>query len=397
MYTVAVVTGTRAEYGLLRPVLEKLSQCPAITPRLLVTGSHLGAQYGGTVTEIEADGHEIAARLDILSPSVPPGRIGTAMRTQLALRLFLEWLSQPENRPDALLVLGDRYEAFAAGQAAALLDIPLVHISGGDVTAGADDDWFRHCLTKMAKLHFPSCEVYRRRLILMGEQPDTVFNVGGLGDENIRSMQLLSRKTLAAGLGFDWPDPFALVTLHPETASGLLPRHQAQVFLEALAQRPGVFYLFTAANADAGGDELNRRFEAFCAEAENAAMVPSLGALRYLSAMKHAALVIGNSSSGVVETPSLGVPAIDIGARQKGRETAENVIHCPLYTAEGIVTAIDAALQPAFAAKARAVQSPYNGGDTSGRITAILLDFLQTGRMTPPKEFYDGEDTPCAF
>lgn len=397
MYTVAVVTGTRAEYGLLRPVLDKLAQCPAITPRLLVTGAHLSAQYGSTVAEIEADGHEIATRLDILSASVPPGRAGTAMRTQLALRLFLEWLCQPENRPDALLVLGDRYEIFAAGQAAALLDIPLVHISGGDVTAGADDDWFRHCLTKMAKLHFPSCEVYRRRLLRMGEPPDTVFNVGGLGDENIRSMQLLSRKTLAAGLGFALPDPFALVTLHPETASGLPPRQQAQVFLEALSQRPDVFYLFTAANADAGGEELNRRFEAFCAETPNADMVPSLGALRYLSAMKHAALVIGNSSSGVVETPSLSVPAIDIGARQKGRETAENVIHCPLYTVEGITTAMDEALRPAFAAKARAVQSPYNGGDTSGRITAILLEFLQNGRLAQPKEFYDGEDTACAF
>lgn len=320
MATVAVVTGTRAEYGILRPVLEKMWEHPGIAPRLLVTGAHLSPAYGNTVTEVEADGFSIAARLDILSVPVPQGRAGTAQRTQLALRLFLEYLSAPMNRPDALLVLGDRYEAFAVGQAAALLGIPLVHISGGDVTEGADDDWFRHCLTKMAKLHFPSCEVYRQRLLRMGEQPDRVFNVGGLGDENIRNTQLLSFKTLASGLEFQLKHPFALVTMHPETASAFPAEQQARVFLAALEHHPRLFYLFTAANADAGGSVLNQRFTAFCKSHPNAAMVPSLGVLWYLSAMKHAALVLGNSSSGVVETPSMGVPAVNIGNRQKGRE-----------------------------------------------------------------------------
>ena len=396
MYTVAVVTGTRAEYGLLRPVLQKMASSPEMTPRLLVTGAHLAAEYGHTVDEVAADGFEIAARLDILSRRAPPGRAGTAMRTQLALQLFLEWLSLPENRPDALLVLGDRYEAFAAGQAAALLAIPLVHISGGDVTEAADDDWFRHCLTKMARLHFPSCEVYRQRVVRMGEPPDRVFNVGGLGDENIRSMRLLSKKTLAAGLGIALPEPFALVTLHPETAGGLPARHQAETLLAALEQRPGLFYLFTAANADAGGDVLNNRFEAFCAAHPNAAFFSSLGVLRYLSAMKHAAVVIGNSSSGVVETPSLGTPAIDIGRRQTGREDAENILHCSL-AGDTIVQAIDTALTPAFAARAHRAKSPYNGGDTSGRVAATLLEFLQNGKLAKPKQFYDGEGAPCGF
>ncbi len=394
MHTLAVLTGTRADYGLLRPVLEKMRAHPGIAPRLLVTGAHLSAAYGATVSEIEADGFDIAARLDILSPPVPPGRAGTAQRTQLALRLFLDWLSAPANRPSALVVLGDRYEAFAAGQAAALLGIPLVHISGGDVTEGADDDWFRHCLTKMAKLHFPSCEVYRQRVIRMGEEPGRVFNVGGLGDENIRNMQLLSFQTLAAGLDFALLRPFALVTMHPETASALAPERQAEVFLAAIERQSGLFYLFTGANADAGGSILNQRFAAFCETRVNAAMVPSLGMLRYLSAMKHAALVLGNSSSGVVETPSMGVPAVDVGDRQKGREDAENVLHCPLDAA-AISGAVSAALRPEFAAAARRVKSPYNGGETSQRIVDITFELLESGQLNRPKSFYDGEGSTC--
>lgn len=389
MYTVAVVTGTRAEYGLLRPVIQKMAASELLRPRLLITGSHLSRQHGDTIREIEADGFEIAALLDILSTSVPDGRAGTAQRTTLALQLFVNWLQQPFNRPDALLLLGDRYEALAAGQAAALLDIPLVHISGGDVTAGADDDWYRHCLTKMAKLHFPSTEVYRRRIIRMGEAPNRVFNVGGLGDENIRSLQLLSLKTLARGLELDLERPYALVTMHPETMSRFIPADQIDILLKALERHPQLFYLFTAANADAGGEVMNKAVKAWCAARPNAAMVASLGTLRYLSAMKYAALVIGNSSSGVVETPTLGVPTVDIGNRQAGRVTGGNVLHCSMGTA-AIAEAMDAALQPEFAASARQTQSPYYGKDTSGRIVEILEQFLDGGQLQFAKTFYDG-------
>ncbi len=390
MFKVAVVTGTRAEYGLLRPVIQKLFSNKEIAPALLVTGTHLAPQYGNTIAEIEADGFPIAARLDILSAMVPEGRVGTAMRTALALRLFCEYFAEEENRPDALLVLGDRYEILAAAEAAALLDIPVVHISGGDVTHGADDDWFRHCITKMAKLHFPSCEVYRQRVIRMGEAPNWVFNVGGLGDENIRNMPLLGRRELAESLGLELPDPFVLVTLHPETATGLPVRAQAEALFTAMEQNTQMFYLLTKANADAGGAELNAYMEQFCMTHDNAVLFASLGSLRYLSAMKWAALVLGNSSSGVVETPSFGTPAVDIGERQAGRVTGINLLHCT-WEARAIAEAMHRALAPAFRMKAEQSPSPYNGGDTSGKIVSNLLKCLKAGTLQKPKVFYDGE------
>ena len=229
--SLCVVTGTRAEYGLLRPVLQKLLQSAVIEPRLVVTGAHLAPEFGNTVSEIEADGMPIAARIPILKFGTG-SPLATARTVSYTMERFTDYFSQ--NRPDAVLVLGDRYEIFAAGAAAALLEIPLAHISGGDVTAGAADDWFRHCLTKMASLHFPSCEVYARRLIRMGEEPAAVENVGGLGDENLRSLPLLSRAALAESIGFGLERPYALVTYHPETAGGASPAAQFDALCAAL-------------------------------------------------------------------------------------------------------------------------------------------------------------------
>lgn len=388
MYTLSVVTGTRADYGLLRPVLAKLLAGGAFEVRLLVTGTHLSADFGRTVSEIEADPFPIAARLDILSAPVPPGREGTARREALALGLFLDEFTA--HRPHLLLLLGDRYEAFAAAQAAALLDIPIAHISGGEVTLGADDDWFRHCISKMAKLHFPSCELHRKRLMRMGEQPSMVFNVGGLGDENIRNMELMGKTALGESLGLSLRAPYALVTFHPETATGLDPRRQADMLLSAIERHPELFYLFTAANADAGGEVLNRRFAEYCESHENAVLFQSLGALRYLSAMKHAALVLGNSSSGVVESPSFGTPTVNIGTRQEGRTISQNVLCCPMD--EGAIAgAIAESQMPSFQARAREAMSPYDGGNTSGKIVAVLEEILPAGVLEAPKIFYDGE------
>lgn len=389
MYRVAVVTGTRAEYGLLRPVMQKLVASADMEMLLAVTGTHLSAEYGYTLSEIEADRFAVSAKIDIMSQPVAEGRLGTAQRTELALQGFVAYFT--EEKPDAVLVLGDRYETFAAAQAAALMAIPVVHISGGDVTFGADDDWFRHCITKMAKLHFPACEEYRQRVIRMGEEPGRVFNVGGLGDENIRNMHLLGLPMLAQSLGAPLEaGPYALVTFHPETAMGIKPEQQVDALLGALEQHPDLFYLFTKANADAGGEVMNRRVEAFCAAHENAVLFPSLGSLRYLSAMKYAALVLGNSSSGVVETPSFGVPCVNVGARQTGRVMSGNIISCAMG-AEAIAGAMTAVRRPAFVQQAKGVKSPYNGGDTSGKIVATLYRFLESGELEKPKNFYDGE------
>ena len=388
MATIAVVTGTRAEYGLLKPVLEKLYKSGVLKVRLLVTGAHLSPVYGNTIEEIKADGSVPDACVDILSATAEQGRLGTALRTAAALQKFTQEFTA--FRPDGVLLLGDRYEIFAVAQAAALLDIPVAHISGGDVTTGADDDWFRHCITKMAKLHFPSCEEYRQRVIRMGEEPWRVFNVGGLGDENIRSMQLMEKAQLEESLSICLAKPYALVTFHPETACGIPVEEQIGALLQAVDENPQLFYIFTMANADAGGQAMNLALEKFCAQRENAALFSSLGVLRYLSAMKHAALVLGNSSSGVVETPSFGVPTVNIGKRQDGRMRSGNIIDCPLDKNE-ISQGIAKAATPEFNAKARKVKSPYNGGETSGKIVALLEEFVPSGRLAAPKIFYDGE------
>ena len=284
--------------------------------------------------------------------------------------------------PDLLLLLGDRFEIFAVAAAAAARHIPIAHISGGDVTRGAADEYYRHCITQMAALHFPSCADSAARLVRMGQAPGRVFCVGGLGDENIRTLPKMSRQELCDSTGFDLHGPFALVTYHPETAPGAPdPAAQAAALCRAMAAVPGVFWLLTGSNADAGGQQCTAALRTFAAaHPGRAGFVQSLGLRRYLSAMQYAAVVAGNSSSGVVETPTFGVPAVNIGSRQAGRILCDNVIGCP-GEAGAIETALRTALTPAFAARARAVRSPYYGGDTSGRILAALR---------APKTFYDG-------
>ena len=380
-----VVTGTRAEYGLLRGVLRALQALPDVETRLAVTGAHLAPEFGETVREIEADGMPIAVRIPILQFGTGTA-LATARTVAFALSAFTDYFARTV--PDAVLVLGDRYEIFAVGQAAALLNIPLIHISGGDVTRGAADDYFRHCLTKMASLHFPSCAEYARRLVCMGEAPETVHNVGGLGDENLRCLPLLERGALAASLGFDLSRPYALVTFHPETAGGASPLAQFDELLAALAPLP-LRCIFTKANADAGGSAINARIDAVCAaQPDRYIAFTSMGVLRYLSAMKYCAAVIGNSSSGVVETPTLGVPAVNIGARQAGRILCGNVLCCGARRAE-IAQAVRTALTPEFRAAAARVKSPYDGGDTAQKIARIADDFLHSPNLGRPKEFYD--------
>jgi GDP/UDP-N,N'-diacetylbacillosamine 2-epimerase (hydrolysing) len=386
----AVITGTRAEYGLLRPVIEKLLKSDKIIPLVIVTGAHLSAEYGHTADEIDADGIPVAARIDILK--FGHGPLALADTVAYALRQFARWFA--ENRPDAVLVLGDRYEIFAAAQAAAMTGVPIAHISGGDVTYGAADDYYRHCITKMASLHFPSCEAYARRLVRMGENPASVYNVGGLGDENIRRMEKLSRAALSESLGFDLGAPYGLVTYHPETAGGADPAAQSDALLaamDAVSADTGLHWLVTRANADAGGEIINRKLDAWAkTRPGTAAVYTSLGVKRYLSAMQYAALVAGNSSSGVVETPTFGVPAVDIGLRQAGRLPCDNILHCPAAAGE-IAAAMETALTPLFRKRAARAVSPYNGGDTSGRIVRILEQKLRAPDFGAPKGFYDGD------
>lgn len=382
MRSICVVTATRAEYGLLRPVVQKLAASADLQLRLVVTGAHLCPRLGLTVTEIEKDGFAIDARLPIFTDDAAEPVAQTIART---LTVFDEYFAQ--NAPDCLLVLGDRFEIFAVATAAAARHIPIAHISGGDVTLGAADEYYRHCISKMAAVHFASCADSAARLVRLGEAPDRVFCVGGLGDENIRTLPKLSREALCASTGFALMQPFALVTYHPETSADAgSPAAQSQALCRAMEAVPGIFWLMTGSNADAGGQVCSDTLRAFAAaHPDRAGFVQNLGLQRYLSAMQYASLVAGNSSSGVVETPTFQVPTVNIGKRQAGRIICANVLGCA-PDADAIAETMRKALSPEFAAIAATAKSPYNGGDTSAKICAVLQNF----DFSAPKSFYDG-------
>lgn len=383
MKNITIITSTRAEYGLLRPVIQKVAAAQDLQLQLVVTGAHLCARFGNTVQEIEADGLPIAARLPIFEEENPNEPV--ALTIARTITVFDGYFAA--HRPDAVLLLGDRFEIFAVATAAAARHIPIAHISGGDVTLGAADEYYRHCITKMAALHFPSCAESAARLVRMGEAPETVFCVGGLGDENIRTLPKMTRQELCASTGFDLMQPFAIVTYHPETSAAAGdPAAQADALCAAMEAVPGVFWLITGSNADAGGAVCTAKMQAFAAaHPQRAGFINSLGLKRYLSAMQCAALVVGNSSSGVVETPTFGVPTVNIGSRQAGRIICQNVLCCAA-AAPAIEAALRRALTPEFSAVAHTAQSPYNGGDTSGKICRVLAQF----DFAKPKTFYDG-------
>ncbi len=380
---IAVVTSTRADWGLLRPVVQKILDSDTLEPDLTVTGTHLLEDFGRTVSEIEEGGFPIRHRIDIMRFGFTEE--GNRRTMAYAIERFTDlW---KDDRPDALLVLGDRYEIFAVAAAASALSIPIAHISGGDVTLGAKDDFYRHCITKMSSLHFPSCADSAGRVIQLGEDPSTVFNVGGLGNENIKNTRLMELPELEESLGFRDLLPFALVTYHPVTAGSSGVEDDMERLLGAL-EETDLNLIFTKSNADAGGDRINRMVDAFCAAHPGRSRAFfSLGLVRYLSAMRYAAVVAGNSSSGVVETPAFGVPCVNIGDRQKGRFISQNVI-CTGTSREEIAAGLKKALDPEFRLRCAEVTNPYDTGlVTSSEIVRILEDWAY--RPHPPKAFYD--------
>lgn len=380
---IAVVSGTRAEFGLLAPLIRGILDDPSLELRLVVTGAHLRAEYGETIDEIERAGFPIAARVDIL-PDGPRTPVYEAV--SLGINGFSRlWRDE---RPDLVALLGDRYETFAAACAAAMAEIPVAHIGGGDVTAGANDEFFRHCITKMSALHFPICRSSRERLIRMGERPESVFLCGSLGSQNIESFADVPVAELAAASGLDMSRPFLLVTCHPETLGGVSPKECITELLAA-CDESGMQCLFTAANADEGGGAINAAIEEYCARTSGAAFVKSLGARLYVCALRACATVVGNSSSGVVEAPAARKPCVNIGERQRGRETGAGAINCAWERGE-IADAIEKAVSPEFAQVAAKAENPYGGGDVSGAILREIKRALNNG-VSLKKEFYDGK------
>ena len=384
-YNIYVVTGTRAEYGLLRPLLLKLNSDQKINLHVIITGTHLLSEYGNTKVEVLKDGYFNIHKLYISMKT--ERKEGMAVTTGEAMQKFALFFS--ENIPDLLVVLGDRFEIFAAVSVAHMMNIPVAHISGGDVTEGAIDDALRHSMTKMSYLHFPGCEQSANRIVRMGEYPNRVFNVGELGVENCLNLELLSREDLSKELSVDFiMTDYCVVTFHPVTMEKDNPEGQVYELIRAMDRVPNMSYIITMANADSGGQKINNIWRTEGVRRPNWFVTESLGLVRYLSAMKYAKLVIGNSSSGIVEAPAFKTPTINIGDRQKGRYAADSVINVNAFE-EDIFNAIKLGISTEFSQTVKNGTSPYGDGNTSSEIIKEILKFLNNKPENLEKSFYD--------
>ncbi len=384
MHKICVFTGTRAEYGILKPLMSALLNDQGLELQILVSGAHLSPEFGFTYHGIEDDGFDINEKIEILLSSDS----NTAISKSVGLGLinFCDSLSRLE--PDLLIILGDRFEAFAMATAAMFSRIPVAHLHGGEATFGVIDESIRHSITKMSHLHFTSTEVYRHRVIQLGENPKRVFNVGALGAENIsNSIELLSRNDLVGIIGFSPTQPFILVTFHPVTLEDATAEKEFSELLLALAKFPEIKIIFTKANADTGGRSINRLIDQYVSEhPECCQSFISMGRRNYLSAMRYCRAVVGNSSSGIIEAPSFHIPTVNIGDRQQGRLQAESVINCK-PVAEDIYQALNFAFAPDFQTRVLTVINPYEKADATKRIIKVIRETDLSHIIK--KEFYD--------
>ena len=385
---ICVVTGSRAEYGLLRWVLQGIKEDPSLKLQLVVTGMHLSPEFGLTYKEIEKDGFEIARKVEMLTSSDTV--IGTAKSMGLGLIGFADALS--ELQPDMLLVLGDRYEIFVAASVALVAQIPIAHIHGGETTEGAIDEAFRHSITKMSYLHFVANETYRQRVVQLGEHPERVFNVGGLGVDGLKRLPVLSKVALENELGFRFGKKNLLITFHPVTLAQDSAGQMEQLLM-ALNGLKDTQLIFTMPNCDAGGRRIIEMIEEFVLKHQNACAFPSLGQIRYFSCVAHVDGVVGNSSSGLLEVPSLLKPTVNIGDRQKGRLQAASVVSCD-PTRLSISRAIKKIYSVRFQANLHKTENPYGEAGASAKILSSLKSVSLTQGLK--KEFYDLASTLMA-
>lgn len=384
MKKICVATATRAEYGLLKPLIHSLQNERCFDVKIAATGAHLSAEFGFTYKEIQSDGIVIDKKIPILLSSDDSVSISKTMA--LALSGFAEYFD--EIKPDLLIVLGDRYEMLAVCCAALNARIPIAHLYGGETTEGAIDEAIRHAITKMSYLHFTSTEVYRKRVIQLGENPERVFAVGALGIENILTEKLLTKDEFEKSINWKIKDKFVLVTFHPVTLENETAHEQFSEILKAIDSFPDMQFLFTKANADANGRIINSMIDEYVSCHNNTIAFESLGNLRYLSAIKHCECVLGNSSSGIVEVPSFHKPTINIGDRQKGRIQAKSVINV-LPQSEEIINALNLAVSDEFRYGLKDIKNPYGDGDTTQKIIAIIKDFLYNDKVYLKKKFFD--------
>ncbi len=384
---IGILTATRAEFGLLKPLILRLMEEDFCDAKVLVTGMHLSPAFGNTYMEIEEAGIPIAEKIECITEGDTPKDITNNMA--MAMTGFGNYFS--DNKLDLLIVLGDRYETLAVCIAAMNAEIPIAHIHGGEATEGMIDEAIRHSITKMSQLHFASTDIYKNRIIQMGEQPDRVFNVGALAVENTKNTEFVSREALGKDLGIDLTGDYAVVTFHPVTLEENSGVEQFDQLIDAMDAFPNMKFIITKANADAGGRYINHRIDEYAKKRKNVVAVTSLGVKRYLSAVKESCVVLGNSSSGITEAPCLRVPTVNIGDRQKGRIMPDSVICCEPKR-EAIIKAVKQAVSDDFRKKVKLMTNPFGTGDTSERITEIIRsEFDNYGNIGVVKNFYDIE------
>jgi GDP/UDP-N,N'-diacetylbacillosamine 2-epimerase (hydrolysing) len=379
---VCVVTGTRADYGCLRWVMEGIKAADGLELQIIATGMHLSPEFGLTYREIEKDGFVIDRKVEMLLSSDTPTGISKSMG--LGLMGFGEAIEQL--KPDLVLVLGDRFEIFSAATAAMVARVPLAHLHGGETTEGAIDEAIRHAITKMSHLHFVAAEDYRRRVVQLGEAPERVFLVGGLGIDNIQRLELLDRAALEVSLDFKLGPKNLLVTFHPVTLEKSTAGAQMAELLAALDALEDTHLIFTMPNADTDGRILIDMVERFVATHPNARAYTSLGQLRYLSCIREVDGVVGNSSSGLAEVPSFRKGTVNIGDRQRGRLKADSVLDCA-PDRQSIGEALRTLYSPEFKARLPTVRNPYGEGGASEKVVRVLQEYPLDRLLK--KTFYD--------
>ena len=381
MRKICVVTGSRAEYGILRNLMAAIKNDPELALQIIATNQHLSRLQGETYKEIECDGFTIDYNVYMTDDEAPDNANSTAKSIGRGVHGFADAFDAL--KPDMLLILGDRYEMLAVASTALIYKIPIAHLHGGEITEGAFDDAIRHAITKMSHLHFTSTEAYRKRVIQLGEQPERVFNVGALGVENVVKNDFMSKEEIEQSLNFQLTDKCFLCTYHPVTLSNMSSEVQVLNLLEALDNYKDYHIIFTYSNSDTNSQIIIKRIHEFVAKnADRCMFITSLGQRRYFSALKYMTAVLGNSSSGIIEVPSFGIPTLNIGNRQKGRIAADSVINCGYSTEE-----INEGLAKVVTYGHKAIDNPYYKEDTCQAILNIIKHYPLDNLIQ--KHFYD--------
>jgi len=379
---ISVVTGSRADFGLLQGVISRIQSAPNLELELIVTGSHFSETFGSTKDEIALAGYTNLVELDLNIA------MNSESDTGFAISNVISQITKhySKERPSLTLVLGDRYEVFGAAVACTAMGIPLGHIHGGEITYGSKDDMYRHAITKLASVHFVANSEFHSRVIKMGENPKTVFVVGGLGIDSIDQIELLNKPDLETELGISLEQKYALVTYHPDTIHPEQSLEQLETVLRSIAKFPSIQFIATGANADYYGEQINLRWQEVSSQEDNLFFFSSVGQLKYLSLLSHAHFMLGNSSSGLLEAPFFGIPTVNIGGRQEGRPRSSSVtdVECDESSIVRILKEINSA---PHAIKMQNNENAYGNPGASKKITAILanLDFEDL----LPKRFFE--------